>query len=227
MTIEEYNEVLSSANTALSCDLLDSQEKLKNAVSEIIDFYIEEGIIVEENDEFFFCFPYVENEKVKWKSKEDIIYGFLNNDFLLEGYCYNPKSWEYVREMCSASRNTRKEFPDLHEVIFGLGSSDTDFVFSKGSDNHYLYYFNPNSNAGGQIVVCPFDDEMAKRVIDGEDFIEVAAEVTQYLADINHVSFFDTITELINYSKEGKFIGKSNSKEETISLMEKILKKEN
>lgn len=223
LTEKAHKANLISANTALSNELQDAHEKLLSALGDDMDAYIEEGIIVRKDDgKLIFCFPYVENEKMEWETMESLLNDFLENETWFTSACYNPKSWEYAREMYHASINTKKEFPALHEAIFGTDNTDPDFIFSKSPDDHYVYYFNPDSNAGGQIVVCPFDDEMAKRVIDGEDFVEVAAEVTQYLADINHVSFFDTISELIELFKEGKFIGKATSKEEMISLVKKI-----
>lgn len=224
LTEKAYKANLLSANTALSNELQDAHEKLLSALGDDMDAYIEESIIVREDDgKFVFCFPYIEGKKMEWETMEKLLNDFSRQESWFTNCCYNPRSWEYTREMYHASVNTRKDFPALHAAIFGTDNTDPDFVFSKGPDDHYLYYFNPCSNAGGQIVICPFDDEMAKRVIAGEDFVEVAAEAPQYLADINHISFFDTISELIELFKEGKFIGKSTSKEDMISLMKKVL----
>jgi hypothetical protein len=228
LTEKAYKANLLSANTALSNELQDAHEKLLSALGDDMDAYIEESIILREDEgKFVFCFPYIEGKKMEWETMEKLLNDFSRQESWFTNCCYNPRSWEYTREMYHASVNTRKDFPALHAAIFGTDNTDPDFVFSKGPDDHYLYYFNPCSNAGGQIVICPFDDEMAKRVIAGEDFIEVAAEAPQYLADINHISFFDTISELIELLKEGNFIGKSTSKEDMISLMKKIVGKKN
>ena len=205
--LRSHNKALISANSALSCELSDRCEKLENLAESDLDLFLDEGIIVEARGKFIFTFPYVENSKIEWSSRDAILQSMMSEQTWLSTYIYNPKSWEYMKAMCQASCNTRREFPALYEAVFGSNEGSLDFVFSKGSDEHRIYYFNPDSNAGGQIVICPFDDAMARRMLEGEDWIDVVAEVPQYLSDINHGSFFDTIAELISNFKEGKFVG--------------------
>ena len=218
--LRSHNKALISANSALSCELSDRCEKLEGLAESDLDLFLEEGIIVENEGKFIFTFPYVEGNKIEWTSRDAVLQSMLSEQTWLETYTYNPKSWEYMKAVYQASCSTRREFPALHEAIFGSNEGSPDFVFSKGADEHRIYYFNPDSNAGGQVVECPFDDAMARQMLEGEDWIEVVAEVTQYLSDINHGSFFDTIAELISNFKEGKFVGIGVTEENLKKVLE-------
>ena len=217
--LRSHNQALISANSALSCELSDLCKKLKSFAKSDLNLFLDEGIVVEAREKFVFTFPYVENNKVEWESKEAVLQSMLSEHTWLKTYTYNPKSWEYMKDMYQASCRTKRKFPALYDAIFGSNGTP-DFVFSKGSDEHYVYYFNPDSNAGGQIVACPFDDAMARRMLEGEDWIDVVAEVPQYLADINEGSFFDVIADLINNFEEGQFVGIDVTEENLKKILE-------
>lgn len=201
-------------------------EQVKADTAELVEKCLEKGILKEKGTEIVSpFFSYVNSEKVSWSCKEELIQDLLyeptwsNGTFHLESsYEFNPKSRVFLQSWYDAYVKTESEFPDLHNMLFG--ASDEELIFSEGADDHSLYYFNPDSNAGGQIVQCPFDDEMARRVIDGEECFEVMAERPQYLSDINHGSFFDTIESMIRDCREGKYIGNDN----VTTMLEKIIK---
>ena len=73
--------------------------------------------------------------------------------------------------------------------------------------DYTLFYFNPDSNAGGQIVQCPFSNDQAQRMVGNKDYFDVLAENTQYLSDINTISFFDCIFDIAERMEKGQFIG--------------------
>ena len=64
-----------------------------------------------------------------------------------------------------------------------------------------------SSNAGGQIVQCPFSNDQAQRMVGNKDYFDVLAENTQYLSDINTISFFDCIFDIAERMEKGQFIG--------------------
>ena len=207
MTREAAAEDLVKQN---AFDVLETaiDENKANALK-LIDNCFEIGVLKEEDGVIYSpFFRYVEDEEVSWTCKEELLQDVLYEDPWRKPYCYNPRSEEYLKGWYNAYITTEKEFPELHEMLFSF--SDADMLFSNGSDEHAVYYYNPDSNAGGQIVHCPFDNDMARRIINGEDWINVVAERTQYLSDINHISFFGTIEELIAKHAEGKYIGHDN-----------------
>ena len=202
--------------------LEDAIKKEKLVIEQLIQTCFEKGILKEENTVIKSPhFTYVEDREISWSCRGELFQDLLYEKTWLRTYLYNPKSREYLKAWLEAYEKTEKEFPALHEMIFG--HSDDDLLFSYGSDDHAIFYFNPDSCAGGQIVHCPFDNDMARRMIDGEDWVEVVAERTQYLADINHGSFFDTIEELIDHYKEGSFVGN----EDIATMLGKIIPKQN
>lgn len=179
----------------------------KKSAERLIEQCFEEGILWEKDGKVFSpWFQYIEGEEIAWPSRESLLNDLLSQETWLDDieYKYNPRSEEYLRKWYEAFAKTRDTFSELHEMLFG--DKDPTLVFSEEPDYHYAYYFNPNSNAGGQIVECPFDDGMARLIKKGEDFIEVVAERTQYLSDINTCHFFNTVDDLIE-SKEEMYIG--------------------
>ena len=212
-------------DAALDICKRDLFEILENAIAEVTNYVkklietcLEKGILTEENGSIKSPnFTYIEDREISWSCREELFQDLLYQENWLHTYLYNPKSRGYLNAWLEAYEKTQKDFPALHEMIFGHG--DGDLLFSKGPDDHAIFYFNPDSFAGGQIVHCSLDDDMARRIIDGEDWIEVVAEQTQYLADINHGSFFDTIEELIDSYKEGQFIGN----EDIATMLSKII----
>lgn len=203
------------------------KERLMLPATKFVEHLLREDIILKEDDIYSLRFP-VEQENIAWDSKDAIANDFIHQDAYInnDGCIYNPRSWEYATRLYETSLESKKKFLHLYLMIFEHSTNyDPELIFSYGPDDHCIYYFNPDSNAGGQIVKCPFDDDMARRIIDGEDFIDVVAERTQYLADVNHVSFFDTIEELIDDYKRGKYIGKSETKEDMIHALNNLLQR--
>ena len=144
---------------------------------------------------------------------------------------YNVMSQEYLEKMLEAKRCCSTFFPELHESVFG--NKDYNFVFSCGSDYHFLYYYNSDSNEGGQIVECPFDDDMARRMINGEDMMDVLAEQTQYLSDVNTDHFFHNVYDLVKSRVNEDYIGARGRKnyigcdaeENLIDVLKQCIKK--
>ena len=102
-----------------------------------------------------------------------------------------------------AMQITQSNFPDLFCDL----DDDLDLIFKDEKYDYVLFYFNPDSNAGGQIVQCPFSKEQAHRMVGNKDYIDVLAENTQYLFDINTMSFFDCIFDIAERMEKGQFIG--------------------
>lgn len=127
----------------------------------------------------------------------------------------------YADLLKQAKEYALEHFPALHDTVFG--KSDDFFLYYDG-DFFTLYYFNPDSNCGGQIVECTFDDGMAKRVLDGESLMNVLAEREGYLYDINTISFFNTLRTLSDSSFDEKFIGNVETEDDLKALIEQVLK---
>ncbi len=112
---------------------------------------------------------------------------------------YYKGALELVESHCSIV------FPDLYDI---LSNPLVDLIFKDGSKYDYaLFYYNPDSNAGGQIVQCPFTEEQAKRMIQNEDYLDVLAENTQYLYDIDDICFFDCIFYLLDLKGPEHYLG--------------------
>ena len=111
----------------------------------------------------------------------------------------DTKSLSYKKAM----QITRSNFPDLFcDLDDGL-----ELIFKDEKYDYVLFYFNPDSNAGGQIVQCPFSNDQAQRMVGNKDYFDVLAENTQYLSDINTISFFDCIFDIAERMEKGQFIG--------------------
>lgn len=134
---------------------------------------------------------------------EDYVYGWLNEqpevlDVASQEYKENTK---LVEGLCN------EVFPDLSQAIFGGCDFDLIFRDRNDIDKYCLYYYNPDANAGGQIVKCEFDNEAVGRMYKGEDYLDVLAEYSQYLNDIDTRHFFDTIFELIDMKQQELYLG--------------------
>lgn len=98
-----------------------------------------------------------------------------------------------------------QQFPELYDAVFQ--HIDQNLMFSRPDGSFQLVYYNPDSNAGGQIVQCPFDASQAARMQDNDAYLDVLAENTQYLSDIDSEHFFRTVFELLEDKREGRFLG--------------------
>lgn len=100
-------------------------------------------------------------------------------------------------------------FPELHEAVWGQYPGNEDLIFrdKNDSEGYNLYYYNPDSNAGGQIVQCPFDLDDAPQMINNEDYMDVLAGHVQYLSDVDTEHFLNTIFELIELKQNGFYLG--------------------
>ncbi len=108
-----------------------------------------------------------------------------------------------VEKYCSC------EFQELHDAVFGANAGVGDLIFRNrnNSEEYELYYYNPDSVAGGQIVNCPFAIEDAPNLIDNSDYFDVLAGHVQYLSDVDTEHFFNTIFDLIEKKKDGLYLG--------------------
>lgn len=188
-------------------------------VEKLVSNCLEEGILIQEDGRIF-LFVSIYGSDIAWKDRTSLVQDLMCQEPMLRATEYNPHSEEYLREMYRVKKLCEEKFPELHESIFG--EKDIDFVFNDGFDSHRLYYFNPDSWAGGQIVECPFDDEMAERMMLGEDAMDVLAELPQYLGDINTTHFFDNIDALVRDRETPKYVG-SDEEESITDLMTKLL----
>lgn len=124
----------------------------------------------------------------------------------------NVESVGYKNAMRLVSELCVRISPEIHDMAFG--GSDEDLVFNSNRLGYSIFYYNPDSVAGGQIVECPFDDEQALRMLDGinagegeRNMQDVLCENTQYLSDINTVHFFDTLEYLLYAKLDGNYLG--------------------
>ena len=127
----------------------------------------------------------------------------------------------YADLMRQAKEHCFDHFPALHDTVFG--EADNLFLFYDG-DFFTLYYFNPDANCGGSLVECTFDDEMAKRILDGEDLMTVLAERDEYLYDIDTISFFKVLNNLSTSLFDEQFIGYASDEDGLLTLIEQTLK---
>lgn len=126
-----------------------------------------------------------------------IIYDYVMVDMSSPEY---TEAESLVKDLCKGL------FPELYDAVFNL--DNTDLIFKDGKYGDYaLYYFNPDSNAGGQFVHCPFSAEQGRRMIKNEEYIDVLAENTQYLSDIDTCHYFYTFFGLLEMKDNGGFLG--------------------
>ncbi len=125
-------------------------------------------------------------------------------EYFVDGETFRTDTEAYAGLLKQAEEYCRKAFPVLHETVFG---EEDYFFLYYNCDFFTLYYYNPDSNAGGQIVECTFDEEMAKRILKGEPLTNVLAEREQYLYDINTKSFFEKLKMLADAQHDRDFFG--------------------
>lgn len=196
------------------------EEGIKRAkANNLFEMCLKEGVLKEEDEKIFSpWFHCVDGEYVEWASRDALINDLVSQETWLDQTTFNPRSEEYLRKWYVTHQKTRDIFPELHEMLFT--DKDPTLIFSEGNGYHYAYYFNPDSNAGGTIVECSFDNDMAHRIKNGKDFINVVAERTQYLSDINADFFFNTIGTLLKMKKD-MYIGSVWSEDDWTELMSK------
>ena len=116
---------------------------------------------------------------------------------------------DYKEMLALVESLCEQEFPELHDAVFGDGAGAVDLIFRdrNDSDSYNLYYYNPDSNAGGLIEQCPFRKEDAAEMIGNEDYMDVLASYTHYLSDVDTEHFFNTIFELIEMMRDGFYLG--------------------
>ena len=127
----------------------------------------------------------------------------------------------YTDLIRQAKEHCLDHFPALHDTVFG----DADNLFLYYDGNFFtLYYFNPDANCGGSLVECTFDDEMARRILDGEDLMTVLAERDEYLYDIDTITFFKVLNNLSTSLFDEQFIGYTSDEGKVVELIEQTLK---
>lgn len=142
-------------------------------------------------------------------------------ELFVDGETFKTDTAAYADLLKQAKEYCLEHFPALHDTVFG--EADNFFLYYDG--NFFtLYYFNPDSNSGGQIVECTFDDDMAKQILDGEDLMTVLAEREEYLYDIDTISFFNVSRTLSDSSFDEKFIGNVETEDDLKALIEQVLK---
>lgn len=150
------------------------------------------------------------------KGIETVVYDWLSHQ--KDAYNLDITAPDYIRMMKLVEGLCEDEFPELAESVFG--AKDEDFIFrDKNNDGWYnLFYYNPDSNAGGQIVRCEFDEPGAAEMTVNIEYIDVLADYNQYLSDVNSRHFFDTLFELIEMKQDGLFLG-SDVKEVCLGII--------
>lgn len=104
----------------------------------------------------------------------------------------------------------QREFPDLYEAVFGDGAGTMDLIFRdkwQPDSCFKLFYYNPDSTAGGLIEECPFDVVDAAEMVNNEDYMDVLADRPHYLSDVNTEHFFETIFGLLEMKRDGLYLG--------------------
>lgn len=136
---------------------------------------------------------------------------------------FDMKSAEYIEARGKIEDYLEKCFPELAEIVAGDGA--VDLIFVNECDGFVGFYYNPDSNAGGQMVKYTFDEEQLQRIVAGEELMNVVAENTQHLSDVNTVHFFDSIFELMDKKAEGSFLGVMISQEDIRTICGPYLEK--
>ena len=115
------------------------------------------------------------------------------------------ESTEYKKAIALLEELCSRDFPELHDSLFE--NSDMDLIFADKYGDFKVFYYNPDSNAGGQIVEGEFQERDISRFLEGEELIEVIADYTQYLSDINTYHFFNTAFQILDLKEKGFFLG--------------------
>lgn len=160
-------------------------------------------------------------ESIQWESIPIAVEDIAEQESFVNDTTYNIKSQEFLQLFYEIAIDTELNCPPLNDMI--LGPFEKVVLTSDGPDKHNIFYFNPDSNAGGQIVQCPFDNEMAHRIIAGEDWIEVVAERPQYLYDINTPDFFEMVATLVQSYHDDSYIGYFIDNKELNMLLKTII----
>lgn len=120
---------------------------------------------------------------------------------------YNTDAPEYKEALDLTKNLCVKFFPELHKAVFGKDYWKS-LIFADGHGWDFnLYYYNPDATAGGQIVRCPISADQVPQMVGNKFYATVLAENTQYLSDIDDISFFETIFELLESNEKGEFLG--------------------
>ena len=177
----------------------------------------EEKFVVDKNEEINF------KDFLSLESAEEIIsiwlYNIGQNDKdalrnLFMGSAEYKEAVELIKNISS------KEFPEMYDAFFVDTGIDLIFKDKYDEDKFELYYYNPDSNAGGQIVQCSFYKEDVPEILNNEDYFDILAEYPQYLSDVDTEHFFGTIFELIYKKTEGLYLG-NNIDEVCKNILEK------
>ena len=90
-------------------------------------------------------------------------------DMDTEDYNYH---WEIIEQAC------KTEFPALHVAVFSPHKGVLNLFFRdrEQPDSFKLYFYNPDSSAGGLIEECPFTKKDAYCMIGNKDFMDVLAD---------------------------------------------------
>ena len=155
-----------------------------------------------------------ENKGLSMEQVDGIVSDWLQKMRMQEGELIYAKdldiqSEEYRNMVGLVANLCLREFPDLHEAVFGDGAGTMDLIFKdKWQEGCFkLYYYNPDSSAGGLIEECPFDVVDATEMIGNKNYMDVLAEHTHYLADVNSEHFFETIFGLLEMKRDGLYLG--------------------
>ena len=118
---------------------------------------------------------------------------------------YDTSTPAYAQAKKLLASMCEKQFPELYDTVFQ--HVDQDLIFFVQDGHFQLVYYNPDAEAGGQLVQCPFTASQTTRMQDKDAYLDVLAENTQYLSDINTAHFFRTVFSLLDAKKEGRFLG--------------------
>ena len=152
-----------------------------------------------------------ESALAELESTEKIVYKLLEKAATGNGMELDVENPHYKSAYSLTAEYCMHRFPELHEMVFE-GDGSEDLFFESGGWEGNLFYYNPDSNAGGQIVHCPLNAEQASRMIGNDDYIDVLAENTQYLSDINTYHFFNTTFGLLSDYINGDYLGNDKDK---------------
>lgn len=116
------------------------------------------------------------------------------------------KAMSLIEEFCAYT------FPELHESLFV--NDDKDLIFSSGAldDLFYVFYFNPDSFAGGTIVEGYFKRKDMEDIETGLSLYDVIAEYKQDNSDIDTHHFFNAILAMLEMKEKGRFLGNDINK---------------
>lgn len=124
-------------------------------------------------------------------------------------FCCNPSQHDYnFRVMCYDAKEHLRYKNELLTLTH-IDNLEDDKIFLK-EDGVTEMYYNPNADAGGQVVINEISNELiresAKYNKDADDFFEfLGGGCKQYLIDINTPEFKNTFLEFVN--KKADFEG--------------------